>query len=42
MDGEEAARCDSCRGAQRKNLKFDQTVPLALAPKGAKTYRDRI
>jgi hypothetical protein len=22
----------------RKNLKFDQTVPLALAPKGAKTY----
>jgi len=22
----------------RRNLKFDQTVPLALAPKGAKTY----
>ena len=22
----------------RKNLKFDQTVPLALAPKGAKSY----
>jgi hypothetical protein len=22
----------------RKNLQFDQTVPLALAPKGAKTY----
>lgn len=22
----------------RKNLKFDQTVPLALTPKGAKTY----
>ena len=22
----------------RKNLKFDQTVPLALAPKSAKTY----
>ena len=22
----------------RKNLKFDQTVPLALASKGAKTY----
>ena len=22
----------------RKNLKFDQTVPLALAPKGAKNY----
>ena len=22
----------------RKNLQFDQTVPLALSPKGAKTY----
>jgi len=22
----------------RKNLKFDQRVPLALAPKGAMTY----